>query len=129
MGVNVVTYGGKTLVDMTAATATPETVLEGYTAYGADGELSVGTATTTKHFAKSITLPVSGWVDNEQTVAVEGVLADPEKCSVLFGPDWGSAAECNACDVCCSAQGDGTLTFQCTYVPGEDVTVNVAVFV
>ena len=37
MGVNKVVYGGKTLVDMTDATATPETVLEGYTAYGANG--------------------------------------------------------------------------------------------
>ena len=44
MGVNVVTYGGRTLVDMTDATITPETVLEGYVGYGADGEPIVGTA-------------------------------------------------------------------------------------
>ena len=129
MGVNVVTYGGKTIVDMTNATITPETVLEGYVGYGADGEPIVGTATTTKHFTRVITIPVSAWVDNEQTVAVNGVLANKEKCTVIIGPDWDSGAECTECGVDCIAQGDGTLTFQCTHVPGEDVTMNAAVFI
>ena len=44
MGVNKVVYGGQTVVDMTDATATADTVLAGYTAYGADGERIVGTA-------------------------------------------------------------------------------------
>lgn len=130
MGVSIVKLAnGETLVDMSGATATSETVVKGYTAYGADGELIVGTATTTKHFTRGITLPVNGWADNEQTVAVDGVLADKEKCTVFVGPDWDSGAECADCGVDCIAQGDGTLTFQCTYEPSEDITMNVAVFI
>ena len=44
MGVNKVVYGGRTVVDLTDATATADTVLAGYTAYGADGSRIVGTA-------------------------------------------------------------------------------------
>lgn len=129
MGVNVVKLAnGETIVDMTGATITPETVMEGYMGYGANGEPVVGTATTAKHFAKNVTLPASGWMDNQQNVTVSGVLADNEKCTVIAGPDVGSAEEYLDCEVWCSAQGDGTLTFSCTYEPNVDLTANVAVF-
>ena len=39
-----VVVNGKTIVDMTDATATASQILDGYTAYGSDGELIVGTA-------------------------------------------------------------------------------------
>lgn len=47
MGVNVVTYGGRTLVDMTDATVTEESLAEGATAYGANGEKVTGKMPTT----------------------------------------------------------------------------------
>lgn len=130
MGVNIVRLAnGETVVDMTGATITPETVLEGYIGYGANGEPIVGTATTAKHFARNVTLPASGWADNQQTVTVSGVLADEEKCTVIVGPDWSSADVCAVCYVDCIAQGDDSLTFQCTHIPDEDIAMNVSVLI
>lgn len=42
MAVSKVVYGGETLIDLTADTVTPEKVLKGYTAHGADGEQITG---------------------------------------------------------------------------------------
>lgn len=44
MSVNKVVYNGKTLVDMTGATATALQILSGYSAYGSNGEKIIGTA-------------------------------------------------------------------------------------
>lgn len=126
MGVNVVSYGGETLVDMTDATITEDTVLEGYTGYGADGELVVGTAKTTKQYSVNITIPADGWEDNTQTVAVDIVTAG---CTVIIGGDYGSEPEYSRCGVWCSAQADGALTFQCSRVPGTDVVADAVIFV
>lgn len=86
-----------------------------------------GSSASAGHLAKNITLPASGWVDNEQTVTVNGVLADAELCTVIAGPDWSSADVCNDCEVNCIAQGNNSLSFQCTYIPNEDVVINVTV--
>ena len=43
MAVNKVVYGGNTLIDLSGSTVTPETLLEGETAYNAAGELITGT--------------------------------------------------------------------------------------
>lgn len=69
MGVNVVKLAnGEILVDMSPATATAATVLEGYTAFGADGNLIIGTASLCKSYATgrkiTLTLPVSEWIAN-----------------------------------------------------------------
>ena len=45
MGVNKVIYGSDTLIDLTGDTVTPETVLNGYTAHGKDGERFTGECT------------------------------------------------------------------------------------
>lgn len=122
MGVNKVVYGGKTLVDMTDATATPETVLEGYTAYGAKGTRIVGTASATKRREVTISLPLAGWTDGEQTVNVPGVTAD---ATVIIGGDPGS--DYNEFEVYCSGQGSGTLTFVAPYQPNDDLTANAVI--
>lgn len=124
MGVNVVNYGGRTLVDMRNATATTETVLAGYTAYGADGNLIYGTAKSTNRKEVSITLATSAWVDNQQTISVEGVSV---LSTVICGGDDGSEPEYSTCEVYCSGQADGSLTFSCTYLPMEDVVANVLI--
>ena len=108
MGVNKIIYGGKTLVDMTDATATPETVLEGYTAYGANGARIVGTASATKR--------------REQTVSVSGVTAD---ATVIIGGTPGS--DYNEFEAYCSEQGSGTLTFTAPYQPNGDLTANAVI--
>ncbi len=122
MGVNKVVYGGKTLVDMTDATATPETVLEGYTAYGAKGTQIVGTASATKRREVTISLPLAGWADGEQTVTVPGVTVD---ATVIIGGDPGS--DYNEFEVYCSGQGSGTLTFVAPYQPNDDLTANAVI--
>lgn len=121
MGVNVVNYGGKTIVDMTDATATAETVLAGYTAYGADGDIIVGTLTPTVHNTVSVTLSCNRWVDNVQTVCVDFATAD---AMVVAGGAPGDQ-EYLDCEVWCSGQDDGLLTFSCTYTPAEDVIANI----
>ena len=122
MGVNKVVYGGKTLVDMTDATATPETVLEGYTAYGANGTRIVGTASATKRREVSISLPLAGWADGQQTVNVPGVTTD---ATVIVGGDPGS--DYNEFEIYCSGQGTGTLTFTAPYQPNGDLTANAVI--
>ena len=79
MGVNVVTYGGKTLVDMTAATATPETVLEGYTCqletYGMseEADLQAKDLTLTNHLGHlGVKFAVNGLLNMEAEVAMPG---------------------------------------------------------
>ena len=124
MGVNVVNYGGKTLVDMRNATATAETVLAGYTAYGADGNLIMGTASSTKRTELNITIPLSDWVDNQQTLAVPGVASGS---TIIVGGDEGSEPEYSTGEVYCSGQNNGSLTFSCTYLPMEDVVANVLI--
>lgn len=43
MGVSRVTYGSKTIIDISDSTVTPETMAEGVTAYDKRGEKIVGT--------------------------------------------------------------------------------------
>lgn len=43
MGISKVIYGGNTLIDLTADTVTPDKMLKGTKAHGADGEVIVGT--------------------------------------------------------------------------------------
>ncbi len=121
MGINVVNYGGRTLVDMRNATATAETVLAGYTAYGADGDLVVGTMTPTVHKTMSVTLSKDRWVDNVQTVDVDFATAE---AMVIAGGEPESQKYFD-CEVWCSGQDDGRLIFSCTYEPMEDVIANI----
>lgn len=125
MAVNKVEYYGNTLVDLTDATATAETVLAGYTAYGADGNLIRGTASSMKRTEVNITLSASRWNDNnQQTVSVSGVTAGS---TIISGGDEGSEPEYSTCEVYCSGQANGSLTFSCTYLPMEDVVANVLI--
>ena len=125
MGINKVQLAnGETLVDMSDATATAATVLAGYTAYGADGNLIHGTASSTSRKEVSVTLSASGWIDNQQTISVDGVTA---ASTIIASGDDGSEPEYSTCEVYCSGQGNGELIFSCTYLPMEDVVANVLI--
>lgn len=68
------------------------------------------------------TLAVAGWSNNTQTVNVTGVTAT----NVVFvSPAPASAADYASAGIVCTAQGAGTLTFTCTTVPSNAITVNV----
>lgn len=83
---------------------------------GVDYQLPVKTAT--------VTLSVSGWSENAQTVSVADVAADS---IVVVAPTPASRKAYMEADVYCSAQGNGTLTFNCEDVPSAALTVNVQI--
>lgn len=114
MGVNVVVFGGKTLLDLRDATATAPVIQTGYTAYGPDGALLTGTGP--EILRREVTLSVDGWVDGQQTVPVPGVTDDN---MVIVAVDrWG---------VACVAQGAGKLTFAYSIQPSVAVEASVAI--
>ena len=70
------------------------------------------------------TLAVADWSSNTQTVNVTGVTASN---IVFVSPAPASAADYAAAGIVCTAQGSGTLTFTCTTVPSNAITVNVVI--
>ena len=74
-----------------------------------------------------ITLLASGWVDGEQTVTVEGILADESKQIIEIIPAKASIASYLEAKIYCSAQGEDELTFT---IGGETIpTSNLNVYV
>lgn len=72
--------------------------------------------------ATTCSLTVAGWSSSIQTVSVAGMTADR---IVIIGPVVGSIDACKANAVYCSAQGSGTLTFECQTTPSVAITMNV----
>lgn len=72
----------------------------------------------------TVTLTAAGWSNKTQTVSASGVTASNHVITA-YAP--ASKAAYVEADVYCSAQGAGTLTFTCTDVPSEAVTVNVMI--
>lgn len=75
-----------------------------------------------------ITLLASGWVDGEQTVTVEGILADESKQIIEIIPAKASIANYLEAKIYCSAQGEDELTFTIggEAIPSSDLNVYVA---
>lgn len=71
-----------------------------------------------------VTLSTSSWSSNTQTVSVDG-LKDTDV--VIPGPASASYLAYGESAVRCTAQQTGSLTFTCTDVPSEDLTVNVLI--
>lgn len=126
MAVNSVVVNGETILDLRNATATAEQILEGVTAYGASGELLVGTAKTTKRVEVNVSLPADGWANFEQTSQISGMTAE---ATVFAGADLSCASEYTECGVYCSAQSSENLTFSCSTVPSEGLIANVVFFI
>lgn len=87
---------------------------------GVDSILSV--APRSGNVALTIPLPVSGWADNGQTVAVPAIGADS---LLIVSPAPSSFEEWNGCAVRAMAQAAGSLTFTADSVPDADLTANV----
>lgn len=90
---------------------------------GAWEEVAVQTTATTP--STMPTLLAANWSSNTQTVSVQGVTASN---IVMVSPAPASASDYASAGIVCTAQGSGTLTFTCTSVPTNDITVNVALF-
>lgn len=69
-------------------------------------------------------LTVAGWSNNTQTVTVTGVTATN---TVFVSPAPASAADYAAAGIVCTAQAADSLTFTCTTVPTNAITVNVVI--
>lgn len=69
-------------------------------------------------------LTVAGWSNNTQSVTVTGVTASN---IVFVAPAPASAADYAAAGIVCTAQGTDSLTFSCTTVPSNAITVNVII--
>ena len=69
-------------------------------------------------------LTVAGWSGNSQTVSVAGVTATD---IVWVAPTPESHDVYGSAGIRATAQGEGTLTFTCTAVPTEALTVNVVI--
>ena len=89
----------------------------------------IATLKTSKQKAlvgSSVQLPNSGWNTSSktQTVSVSGVTTT----SLLWiGPDGGSWTEYGTCGVRATAQGEGTITFQCDTIPTGILTANIII--
>lgn len=124
MAVNKVVYDGRTIIDMTDATATSETVLKGYSAYGANGVRIAGTVSATTRQEVTISLPLSEWVDGQQIISIPGVM--PES-TIIVGSDIGSEPTYSDCGIYCSNQGTGSLTFTAAWLPDSDLIANAVI--
>lgn len=73
----------------------------------------------------SITLNSSDWEDNEQTVTVDGVLADEAQQMITPVPSNDSQDDYYSCGVVCKSQAENSLTFKADEVPTSNLTVYV----
>ena len=81
----------------------------------------------TKPKSVSITLPASAWSNNAQTVTVNGVLADETKQLIQPMPAIASQDAYISAGIICSGQAADSLTFTCTTVPTEDISLFVVI--
>ena len=72
----------------------------------------------------TVTIATNDWNNNTCTKNVSGVTAS-NAVIVTYAPS--SKDAYTGADIYCSAQSSGTLTFNCTTVPSEAVTVNVMI--
>ena len=75
----------------------------------------------------SVTLTTSAWSSNTQTVTVSGVLADESAQLIQPMPAIASQNAYITAGVICSGQAANQLTFTCTTVPTEDLSVYVVI--
>lgn len=72
----------------------------------------------------TVTLPASGWSNNQQTVTAKGVTANNAVTPSPAPASWEAAG---AAGVRCVTQGGNRLTFTCSETPTEDLTYNVLI--
>ena len=71
-----------------------------------------------------LTLSSSDWTDNSQSISVDEVTNDNV---VIICPDLNSQDAYTECNVVCTSQGAGILTFGCDKTPDVDLSVNVII--
>lgn len=135
MGRSKIVYAGDTLLDLTADTVTPETLLKGMTAHNAAGELITGVYEPMNIKQYTGTLLASGWAADShgyqaQTITITGLKAsyaiDPQWDVALSGtdPDADAALLEGFALIHNYVTGANSLTAQCI---GKAPTVNIPV--
>lgn len=81
-----------------------------------------------KRKSAAVVLPVNGWVDMAQSVAVAGVKSTPEENDVDIAAAPESRAAYLESGVYPAAQASGRLTFACDRTPTVDLTVYVRIW-
>ena len=74
---------------------------------------------------EAVSLPVSGWNNNTQTVTVPGVTRDNDVLVTAAPSSYDAYAEYM---VRCTGQGNNSLTFACSETPKSSITANVIIF-
>lgn len=74
---------------------------------------------------RTVTLTASGWSSNTQTVTVSGVLADETAQLIQPMPAVASQNAYISAGVICSGQAANSLTFTCSTVPTDDITLYI----
>lgn len=99
--------------------------LNGFNLNGID-ILNCPTIEALKPKTATVTLTTDGWRKGEQTVTVNGILADSSAQIVDVCPaNKPSADRWAAAGVWCTSQAANSLTFSCDSVPTEDINVNI----
>ena len=78
-----------------------------------------------KHIATTAMLSIDGWINNLQTVNVDGVTKD-NTVIVFPHPDNNETYIDNK--ILCIEQNNGILTFSCKEVPTIELKVNIIIF-
>ena len=75
----------------------------------------------------AVLLESGKWSNNKQTVTVNGLVADESKMAVIAQSAPANHVYYNECDIRCVAQGNNSLTFECTNIPSSNLTANVLI--
>jgi hypothetical protein len=109
-----------TPADIGAIAVSSKGIAGGVASLGTDGKLPAGQMPVQIRTAALSTT----WTNNTQSVAVAGVTAS----NLVFAAPAPDSHDAYAkAGVRCTAQGAGTLTFQCEAVPTEALTVNIVI--
>ena len=104
------------------------TLVSGTNIKSVNGESLLGSgniAVQTPIIQTTITISVANW--NATTTCTKSVTGVTSSNGVIPIPAPASISTWTSSGVCCSAQGNGTLTFTCSTTPTADITVNIMI--
>lgn len=112
-------------VDNTSDMDKPVSTAQGEAIRSAKDEaLKVANSAQKAHIAISVTLPASGWSNDSQTVAADGVTSNNTLIVASAPENYDAYAEAG---IYCSSQANGYMTFKCKDAPSVNLNVNIMI--